>query len=155
MALTILCPCLQSHNILLLIAREGWAPQKTTVDDGCHQDREGVGHEVADPEEVWWSLEVMMGMLDAWWILWESQEKRQRILNLLMGGLKLMGKMKAMVSFPWNFPSFSPKAVRTWSFLPWSIQILKFSYTERVVVYLVLSHYVPYTKEWYSACIAL
>ena len=31
------------------------------MDDGCHQDREGVGHEVADPEEVWWSLEVMMG----------------------------------------------------------------------------------------------
>ena len=82
-----------------------------------------------------------------------DQEKRQRILNLLMGGLKLMGKMKAMVSFPWNFLHFRQRLVRTWSFLPWSIQILVFSYTERVVVYLVLSHHVPYTKEWYNACI--
>lgn len=44
-----------------------------------------------------------------------------------------------------KFPSFSPKAVTTWSFLPRSIQILVFSYTERVVVYLVLSHCIART----------
>ena len=66
-----------------------------------------------------------------------------------------MGKIEGHGVISMKFPSFSPKAVRTWSFLPWLIQILIFSYTERVVVYLVLSHHVPYAKEWYSACIAL
>lgn len=91
-ALTILCPCLQSHNILFVDCKRRLAPRKTTVDDECHQDREGVGHEVADPEEVWWSLEVMMGrwmpgescgnlrrsdkeFWTSWWEAWNSWGK--------------------------------------------------------------------------------
>ena len=77
--------------------------------DRCHQDREGVGHEVADPEEVRWSVEVLM--LDAWWISCVSQEKRQRILNLLMGGLKFMGKIGGHGVISISFPSFLSEVV--------------------------------------------
>ncbi len=106
-ALTILCPCLQSHNTLLLVAKEGLLPTKrpwTSMDhDRCHQDREGVGHEVADPEEVRCSVEVLM--LDAWWILCFSGEAAKNS-EPLDGRPEIHGKIEGHGVISISFPSF-------------------------------------------------
>ena len=75
----------------------------------CHEDREGVGHEVADPEEVRWSVEVMM--LDALVDILCFSGEAAKNSEPLDGRPEIHGKIEGHGEISISFPSFLPEVV--------------------------------------------